>query len=53
MEKTCTVSQPVGISSDIVALKLVSILYSEGIINDVTYRRVKSQYHTAVKSGNQ
>lgn len=50
MEKTYTLSQLAGISSDIVALKLVSILYSEGVINDVTYRRIKSQYNTPVKS---
>lgn len=51
MEKTCTVSQLAYASSDIIALKLVSILYSEGVINEATYRRVKSQYHAAVKSG--
>ena len=37
------------ISSDVIAVKLVAVLYREGLINHTVYRQVTAQYSTLVK----
>lgn len=40
---------PLQISSDVIAVKLVAVLYREGIINHTVYRQVTAQYSAIVK----
>ena len=37
------------ISSDVIAVKLVAVLYREGLINHTVYRQVTAQYSALVK----
>ena len=49
MKCTHTTDSPLQISSDVIAVKLVAVLYREGIINHTVYRQVAAQYSALVK----
>lgn len=49
MKSTHPTDSPLQISSDVIAVKLVAVLYREGIINHTVYRHVTAQYSAPVK----
>lgn len=49
MKSTHPTDSPLQISSDVIAVKPVAVLYREGIINHTVYRQVTAQYSAPVK----
>ena len=49
MKCTHPTDSPLQISSDVIAVKLVAVLYREGLINHTVYSQVTSQYSALVK----
>jgi len=48
MKCTHPTDSPLQISSDVIAVKLVAVLYREGLINHTVYRQVTAQYSALV-----
>ena len=49
MKCTHPTDSPLQISSEVIAVKLVAVLYREGLINHTVYRQVTAQYSALVK----
>ena len=49
MKCTHPTDSPLQISSDVIAVKLVAVLYRECLINHTVYRQVTAQYSALVK----